>query len=472
MSKKLPEDFFFGAAFSGPQTEGAYRLDGRLPNVWDLWSDERIGDFYNRVGSYVGNDFYHRYEEDICLLKELGLSSFRTSIQWSRLIDAEGHINEKGAAFYHRMFAFAKQQGMEVFVNLYHFDMPAWLFKRGGWENRETVEAYANYAGLAFREFADEIRYWFTFNEPIVEPEQRYKEGLWYPFVKDMRRAAAVQYHISLAHSLAVERFRSLQDRGVIAGDVKIGLINNFAPPYTREDPSPADLEALRMEDGFWNRWWLDLVAEGRLPQDVLDTLAEYGAAVPFRRGDTEIFSLGKVDWLGFNYYQPRRVQAPSTPRNEHTSFVFSEPYIWPGRKMNESRGWEIFPKGIYDFGLKLKKEYPSRCFFISENGIGIQDEGQFRGADGRIADDYRKEFVNDHLWWVAKAIEEGANCKGYHYWAVIDNWSWSNAFKNRYGFIEVMLDHNYDRRKKQSADWLMEVSRTRMVEDPKEITA
>ena len=287
-----------------------------------------------------------------------------------------------------------------------------------------------------------------------------------------MRRAAAVQYHISLAHSLAVERFRSLQDRGVIAGAVQIGLINNFAPPYTREDPSPADLEALRMEDGFWNRWWLDLVAEGRLPQDVLDTLAEYGAAVPFRRGDTEIFSLGKVDWLGFNYYQPRRVQAPSTPRNEHTSFVFSEPYIWPGRKMNESRGWEIFPKGIYDFGLKLKKEYPSLCFFISENGIGIQDEGQFRGADGRIADDYRKEFVNDHLWWVAKAIEEGANCKGYHYWAVIDNWSWSNAFKNRYGFIEVMLDHNYDRRKKQSADWLMEVSRTRMVEDPKEITA
>ena len=235
MKKRLPEDFFFGAAFSGPQTEGAYRLDNRLPSVWDLWSDERIGDFYNRVGSYVGNDFYHRYEEDILLLKDLGLNSFRTSIQWTRLIDADGNINPEGAAFYHKMFRFAKEQGMEVFVNLYHFDMPAWLFRRGGWENREVVEAYANYAEKAFEEFAGEIHDWFTFNEPIVEPEQRYKEGRWYPFVKDLRLTVAVQYHISIAHSLAVDRFRRLQEEGVIGKDVRIGLINSFAPPYTKE---------------------------------------------------------------------------------------------------------------------------------------------------------------------------------------------------------------------------------------------
>ena len=253
-----------------------------------------------------------------------------------------------------------------------------------------------------------------------------------------MGRTVITQYNISLAHSLAVLEFRNLQNTGVVSKDTKIGLINNFAPPYTKDNPSPADLEAVRMEDGFWNRWWLDLVAEGHLPSDVLDTLKERGLAVPYRPGDEEIFKQALVDWLGFNYYQPRRVQAPKKTVDENGNPVFSEPYIWPKRKMNESRGWEIYPKGIYDFGMKLKNDYPDLTFFISENGIGIENEGQFRGENGRIQDDYRKEFVNDHLWWVGKAIEDGAKCVGYHYWAVIDNWSWSNAFKNRYGFIEV----------------------------------
>ena len=154
--RKLPDDFFFGAAFSGPQTEGGYKLDGKLENIWDTWSDERIGDFYNKVGSYVGNDFYHRYEEDILLLKSLGLTNFRTSIQWSRLLDQDGNINSSGALFYHKMLAFAKEQGMDVFMNLYHFDIPTYLFRRGGWESREVVEAYAHYAEMAFREFSGE----------------------------------------------------------------------------------------------------------------------------------------------------------------------------------------------------------------------------------------------------------------------------------------------------------------------------
>lgn len=177
-TNSFTDDFFFGAAFSGPQTEGGYKLDGKLENIWDTWSDERIGDFYNKVGSYVGNDFYHRYEEDILLLKSLGLKNFRTSIQWSRLLDQDGNINPSGASFYHKMLAFAKEQGMDVFMNLYHFDMPTYLFRRGGWESREVVEAYAYYAEMEFREFSGEVKYWFTFNEPIVEPLQRYKDGL------------------------------------------------------------------------------------------------------------------------------------------------------------------------------------------------------------------------------------------------------------------------------------------------------
>lgn len=457
--KRLPDDFFFGAAFSGPQTEGAYKLDGKVENIWDTWSDERIGDFHNQVGSYVGIDFYHRYEEDIKLLKSLGLTNFRTSIQWSRLLDQDGNINPAGAEFYHKMLACAKENGMEVFVNLYHFDMPTYLFRRSGWESREVVEAYAHYAEQAFTEFAGEVKYWFTFNEPIVEPELRYLEGDWYPFVKDIKRSVVTQYHIALAHALATGAFRRLQKNGTIPADVKIGLINCFAPPYTRENPSAADLEAVRMRDGLHNRWWLDLVTKGCLPQDVLDTLAEKGAPAPIRPGDDGILSQGPVDWLGFNYYQPTRVQAPANPVDANGNPVFSEPYIWPERRMNESRGWEIYPKGIYDFGMKLKQDYPDLMFFISENGIGIEKEDQFRSADGIIQDDYRIEFVRDHLEWVARAIEDGAKCVGYHYWAVIDNWSWAHAFKNRYGFVEVRLQDGYERRCKKSAAWLKQVA-------------
>lgn len=182
------------------------------------------------------------------------------------------------------------------------------------------------------------------------------------------------------------------------------------------------------------------------------------------RPGDEGILAQGKVDWLGFNYYQPKRVQAPKKTVDENGNPIFSDPYIWPERKINKSRGWEIYPKGIYDFGIKLKEDYPDLTFFISENGMGVENEDAFRNENGVIQDDYRIEFVRDHLNWVAKAIDEGAKCVGYHYWAVIDNWSWSNAFKNRYGFIEVRLQDGYNRRLKKSAEWLKKVATTKEI--------
>ena len=154
---KLPDDFFFGAALSGPQTEGMWQAHGKLENMWDLWSNKDIRAFHNRVGSYAGNDMGARFAEDFATMHELGLSSARTSIQWSRLMDADGHLNQEGAAFYHELFAAAREAGVEVYVNLYHFDMPAYLFRRGGWESREVIEAYASYARAVFEEFGQEI---------------------------------------------------------------------------------------------------------------------------------------------------------------------------------------------------------------------------------------------------------------------------------------------------------------------------
>ncbi|MCI1665017.1 MAG: glycoside hydrolase family 1 protein [Atopobiaceae bacterium] len=461
---KLPKDFFFGAAMSGPQTEGAWRSGGKLENLWDTWSNEAIDDFHDCVGSYAGNDFTKRHDEDFKLLRSMGLDTMRTSIQWSRFLDENGDVNPEGEAYYHKLFSDAHDAGLEVFVNLYHFDMPTYLFRRGGWENREVVEAYANYAAKAFRAFGKEIRCWFTFNEPIVEPEQRYTAGIWYPFIKNYNRARAVQYNISIAHSLAVREYRVAKAAGLMMDDSRIGLINCFTPPYTKEDPSPADLEAVRMTDGVSNRWWLDIVTKGELPSDVVETLAERGCELPVRPGDDAILREGVVDWLGFNYYHPERVQAPAHDVDEAGCPVFADPYVWPDAVMNESRGWEIYPKGIYDFGMKLAADYPDLDWFVSENGIGIEGERAFKNSDGQIQDDYRIDFVRQHLAWVARAIQEGARCRGYHYWAVIDNWSWNNAFKNRYGFVEVDMQDGYARRPKKSASWLKQVASSHVI--------
>ena len=400
---QLPNDFFFGAAMSGPQTEGQWNQGGKLENLWDTWSIQDLGSFYNRVGSYAGNDFMAKYQEDLRILKDLGLDTYRTSIQWSRLLDADGNLNEEGAAWYHELFRASREAGLEPFVNLYHFDMPTYLFNRGGWESREVVEAYAHYADVAFHEFGQEIKYWFTFNEPIVEPEQRYQEGVWFPQLHDFNRARTVQYHISLAHALAVANYRRAYDEGAIRADAKIGMINCFTPVYTKENPS--------------------------------------------------------------NSSHPTRVQAPASKVDQYGLPHFADEYVWPDAVMNESRGWEIYPQGLYDFGMDCAKNYPDLEWFVSENGIGIMDEYKNRDAEGTIQDDYRVDFVRQHLEWVAKAIAEGAKCRGYHYWAVIDNWSWANAFKNRYGFVEVDLMDGYKRRLKKSAAWLKQVATTHVVD-------
>ena len=461
----LPDDFFFGAALSGPQTEGAWQSFGKIENIWDTWSNLDLGAFYNRVGSYAGNDMTRHAQKDFELFAWLGFSSVRTSIQWSRLLDANGQLNIEGAAYYHKFFAAARKAGVEPFVNLYHFDMPTYLFCRGGWENREVVEAYVNYAAMAFAEFGQQIEHWFTFNEPIVEPEQRYEHGNWYPFYHDFSRARVVQYHISLAHALAVEAFRKAQAAGVVRADARIGLINCFTPPYTREEPTSADLEAVRMTDGLNNRWWLDLVTAGTLPQDVISTLADSGVRLPTRSGDEQILAQGKVDWLGFNYYHPARVQAPAHHTDEYGNLVFAQEYVWPEAVINKSRGWEIYPQGIYDFATTMTRDYPDLEWFVSENGIGVEEDCAERDEQGRICDGaYRVPFVRDHLAWIARAIGEGAKCRGYHYWGAIDCWSWNNAFKNRYGFVEVDLAHDYARVPKQSSDWIRKVARTHAI--------
>ena len=458
---QFPENFVFGGATAAYQVEGETRTHGKGKVAWD--------DFLEAQGRFSpdpASDFYNQYPVDLELCEEFGINGIRLSIAWSRIFpNGTGEINPEGVQFYHDLFAECHKHHVEPFVTLHHFDTPLPLFEKGDFLNRETIDAFVDFATFCFKEYADQVTYWFTFNEPIVEPEQRYQEGVWFPQLHDFNRARAVQYHISLAHALAVANYRKAYDEGAIRADAKIGMINCFTPVYTKQNPSEADIEAVRMTSGINNRWWLDLITKGELPADVLDSLAEGGVKLPFRAGDQEILKQGVVDWLGCNYYHPTRVQAPASKVDQYGLPHFADEYVWPDAVMNESRGWEIYPQGLYDFGMDCAKNYPDLEWFVSENGIGIMDEYKNRDAEGTIQDDYRVDFVRQHLEWVAKAIAEGAKCRGYHYWAVIDNWSWANAFKNRYGFVEVDLMDGYKRRLKKSAAWLKQVATTHVVD-------
>lgn len=452
---KFPKDFWWGSATSATQIEGATDEGGKGKNIWDHWYEKEPNRFFDNVGPESTSDFYHRYKEDIQLMKEIGHNTFRMSISWSRLIPGgRGEVNQEAVTFYNNVIDELIANDIEPFVNLFHFDMPLELQEEGGWESREVVSAYTTYAKEAFHLFGDRVQKWFTFNEPIVPVEGGYLYDFHYPNVVDARRAAQVAYHTMIAHAKAVEAFRTCN----IAGG-QIGIILNLTPSYPRSN-NPADLKASRITDLFFNRSFLDPSVLGEYPAELIDILREHGQLPVTEKGDKALLKAGVADILGVNYYQPRRVKAKEHLPNPYGPFMpdwFFDNYEMPGRKMNKYRGWEIYEKGIYDIMINLKENYGNIESFISENGMGVQDEGRFE-EDGEIQDDYRIEFIREHLKWLHKAIEEGCNAKGYHLWSTMDNWSWMNAYKNRYGFFSVDIETK-QRTPKKSAHWIKEVS-------------
>ncbi|MFB6468391.1 glycoside hydrolase family 1 protein [Cytobacillus sp. Hz8] len=452
---KFPEGFWWGSATSATQIEGAANEGGKGKNIWDFWYSQEPNRFFNEVGPESTSNFYYQYKEDIQLMKEIGHNSFRMSISWSRLIPGgRGKVNEEAVDFYNRVIDELIANDIEPFVNLYHFDMPLELQNEGGWESREVVDAYVVYAEECFRLFGDRVKKWFTFNEPIVPVEGGYLYDFHYPNVVDGRRAVQVAYHTIVAHAKAVHAFRTINIQ-----DGKIGIILNLTPSYPRSQ-HPADLKAANFADLFFNRSFLDPAVLGEYPQELIEILREHSQLPVTEPGDKDILKAGKVDILGVNYYQPRRVKAKDHLPNPYSPFMpdwFFDNYEMPGRKMNKYRGWEIYEKGIYDIMMNLKENYGNIESFISENGMGVENEERFI-RDGEIQDDYRIDFIREHLKWLHKAIEEGCNAKGYHLWTFMDNWSWMNAYKNRYGFISVDVETK-KRAFKKSAYWIKEVS-------------
>ncbi len=457
MAYQFPKDFWWGSAASGPQTEGTFEGDGKGPSIWDHWYQEAPEKFFDQVGPDKTSQVYKRYREDIQLMKATGHNSFRTSIQWSRLIpEGTGAVNQQAVAFYNAYIDELIANGIEPFMNLYHFDMPMALQEKGGWLNRATVDAYVEFAKTCFTLFGDRVKKWFTHNEPIVPVEAGYLYQFHYPNEINLKHAVQVAFHENLASAKAIEAYHQMDLGG------EIGIILNLTPSYPRNPNDPEDVKAAAIADAFFNRSFLDPAVKGTFPEELVTIIKDLDMVPEMEAEDLTTIKENTVDLLGINYYQPRRIKAKESAVDHRYGPMpddYFDTYDMPGKKMNPYRGWEIYEKGIYDILTNTRENYGNIKCYISENGMGVEGEGRFVNAQGVIEDDYRIEFVQDHLKYVHQAIQEGTNCVGYHMWTCMDNWSWTNAYKNRYGFISVDLANDAKRTIKKSGHWFKEVS-------------
>lgn len=455
--KKFPENFWWGAATSGPQSEG--RFNKKHANVFDYHFEIEPEKFYQHIGPDVASNFYNSYQEDIQLMKSIGMNSVRTSIQWSRLIDdlETNTVNQEAVDFYNAVIDTMISEKMIPVMNLHHFDLPVELYaKYGGWESKKTVELYVGFAEQCFKLFGDRVKYWTTHNEPMVVVEGEYLFQFHYPNIVDEKKAVQVAYNLNLASAKAIQAFRRLN-----IPEAKIGTILNLTPTYAASD-SKEDQEAARIAELWNNNLFLEPAVHGTFPSELEELLTKDKVLWEGSAEEKEEIKNNTVDFLGVNFYHPNRVKAPDLAPNSVGEWLpnrYYDAYDMPGRRVNLDRGWEIYPKALYDIAINIKENYKNIPWYVSENGMGVSNEDRFKNSEGIIEDEYRIAFVTEHLEWLYQGIEEGSNCFGYHMWTPIDCWSWLNAYKNRYGFISNNI-HTQIKTVKQSGYWFKEVAK------------
>ncbi|WP_410013665.1 glycoside hydrolase family 1 protein [Sodalis sp. C49] len=464
VSIAIPADFILGAAASAWQTEG---WSGKKPgqdSYLDLWYQQDRHVWHNGYGPAVATDFIHRYAEDVALMKQAGLTHYRTSINWSRfLVDHEQVIvDEDYAAYIDNFLDEMIRQGIEPMICLEHYELPACLLEHyGGWQSKRVVELFVRYAEKVFARYAGKVKRWFSFNEPIVVQTRVYLDALRYPYEQNTHKWMQWNHHKILATARLVQLF---EEQGYRRGGGSLGVILNPEVTYARSS-APHDQRAAHLYDLFYNRVFLDPLLLGVYPPELMELLRHHGVDWRYDAQELEIIRRYPVHEVGINLYYPHRVKAPSRQWNDNTPFhpaYYYEPFELPGRRMNPSRGWEIHPRIVYDMAQRMNRDYPDMPWFIAENGMGVEHEERFKDPAGVIQDDYRIDFIAEHLYWALKAREEGARCLGYMLWAFTDNVSPMNAFKNRYGLIEIDLQQQLRRQPKKSAAWFARLSATR----------
>jgi beta-glucosidase len=430
---RFPDSFGWGAATSAYQIEGAAKDDGRGESVWDTFSHTpgrvRGGD----TGD-IAADHYHRYVEDLDLMKDLGLGTYRFSISWPRIqADGTGAPNQRGLDFYRRLVDGLNERGIAPMATLFHWDLPQSLQDIGGWESRDVAYRFADYAEAVFEALGASVPVWLTINEPKTVVQNGYLQGHHAPGLQDPAAAYLVAHHLQLAHGLAVRALRAT------GSGSRIGPALNLHPCYPAND-DPGAAEATRLYDGYENRLYLDSIFKGAYPADVLDDLGPDDRMVRgIRDGDLKIIS-SPVDLLAVQYYTPIYVTGDGGMVRK-----------WP---TSEASWQQIFPDGMYDILTRVTRDYGDVPLTITENGLPTPD---VLGADDTVDDPGRIAFLRDHLAAVHRAIADGVPVESFHVWSLMDNFEWNEGYEQRWGLVYV--DFPTQRRiPKRSANWYRRV--------------
>lgn len=437
----FPDGFQFGVATSAFQIEGAWDADGKGPSVWDTFG-HTPGKVHDDVPGDVACDHYHRYREDVALLKDLGVDSYRFSLSWPRILpDGTGAVNQKGLDFYKRLVDELLEAGIAPNVTLYHWDLPQALEDRGGWPNRDVAGWFADYAALVFEEFRGLVPRWCTLNEPIAL-WVGYGMGVFAPGHADERAGRQAMHHALLAHGRALEAFRAAGEP-----DAEIGIVLDIWKRHPAT-ASVTDHDAAERGDDESFRFFLDPLLLGGYRDRLVRRLSERGVMPETRPEDFELIAR-PVDYLGLNVYS-RVVASADDP----------DPRWWvagdthPGGNFLDN-GMEFYPKSVYDAIRMVTGEYGfDRPLYVTENGVS---DAYGDDASHPIDDGERIRYVAAFLEWIARAVDEGADVRGYYLWSLMDNYEWAAGFSQRFGLYHVDTT-TLARTPKRSAHWYRDV--------------
>ncbi|MDR3337510.1 MAG: beta-glucosidase [Treponema sp.] len=413
----FPKDFLWGTATASYQVEGAAHEGGRSDSIWDIFS-RKPGAVYGGENGEIACDQYHRYKEDIALMAELGFKSYRFSIAWPRIIPGgdDGKVNKEGVAFYKDLIKELHAYNIKATATIYHWDLPQSLEDKGGWAERRTAEAFAEYAKVCFAEFGDTVDQWITINEPFCVAYLGYAFGVHAPGICDIGKAVRAVHHVNLAHGLAVKAYRAA---GLKA---PIGITwnpNTPRPATDREADKQAALVARAVETEVF---MLPILGKG-YPDLVLKELK---LPVPIQDGDLDSISQ-KIDFIGVNYYNEQPVAF-----DPNGQFKYGAKPSWQN---TSDMGWPTVPGGLARQLLWISGISGGLPIYITENGFASDDKPD---ENGRVHDIERIKYVRRHLEVCAGLIKQGVNLKGYYAWSFMDNFEWAYGYTRRFGIVHV----------------------------------
>lgn len=414
----FPEGFVFGAATAAYQIEGS-GFGGCGPCHWDTFS-ATPGNVVRAEDGSRACDHYHRWGDDLDLLRRANMDGYRFSTSWARVMPDGVTVNPEGMAFYDRLIDGMLERGLKPFQTLYHWEMPSALADKGGWTNRDTCHRFADFAAKITERLGDRVASIATINEPWCVAWLSHFLGIHAPGLRDIRAASRAMHHILLAHGLAVDRLRGM-------GQENLGIVLNFDYCQPATD-SAGDRRAATVQDAIFNRWFIEGITKGTYPAEALEGLAPH---MPDHWQDDMGIIGQKLDWLGVNYYTRHiHADAPGT--------------AWPatrdvtGPLDKTQMGWEIYPEGLHHFLTRMARDYVGDLpIYVTENGMANADAI----TGGEITDQVRTDFLFAHLAATKRAISDGANVQGFFYWSLLDNYEWAEGYEKRFGLVHVDFD-------------------------------